>query len=124
MVALGEIATLLAERRKQIEDEMDRLASAFGIVQSESTAGGCLRLEEVYCIKRGKKYGPYGPYYYVYFHRTDGMEKRYIGKKVDRFLFRKEAMSRFGELEREYRQILALERAMSRRVGISATLVS
>jgi hypothetical protein len=114
MEAPGEIAVLLSERRKQIEDEMGRLASAFGFNQTGSAVGGCLRLEEVYCIKRGKKYGPYGPYYYVYFHRTDGMEKRYLGKKADRFMFHREAMSRFGELEKEYKQILALERAMAR----------
>jgi len=108
----SEIAALLFERKKQIEEEMSRLASAFSFNKDGPIASGCLRLEEVYCVKHGKKYGPYGPYYYLYFHRKDGMEKLYLGRKADRFQLRREVMGRFGELEREYKQILGLERAM------------
>jgi hypothetical protein len=108
-----QVAILLLERKKQIEDEMDRLTSAFHLAEGDSTSGGCLRLEEVYCVKDGRRYGPYGPYYYVYFHRTSGMEKRYLGKKADKFIFRKEVADRFRRLEEEYRRILSLERAMS-----------
>jgi hypothetical protein len=111
---LEEMATLLFGRRKQIEDEMNRLSSAFRFNQDKSGPGGCLRLEEVYCIKRGRKYGPYGPYYYVYFHRTERMEKRYLGKRADRFISRREVLDQFRRLEEEYKQILGLERAMSK----------
>ena len=107
-----EIATLLSERRKQIEDEMNNLSAAFRFNQGESKPGGCLRLEEVYCVKRGRRYGPYGPYYYVYFHKADGMEKRYLGKNADRFVLRREVADRFRRLEDEYKHILGLERAM------------
>ena len=112
-----EIALLLSERRKQIEDEMNHLSSAFRLDQSGSAASGCLRLEEVYCVKHGRRYGPYGPYYYVYFHRAYGMEKRYLGRKADRFIFQREAADRFRQLEEEYKQILGLERTMSKRAG-------
>jgi hypothetical protein len=109
-----EITILLSQRRKQIEDEMNRLSSAFRLNHAEGVPNGCLRLEEVYCVKRGKRYGPYGPYYYVYFHRTDRMEKRYLGRKADSFIFHREAEDRFRQLEDEYKQILGLERAMLR----------
>jgi hypothetical protein len=108
------MATLLSERRKQIEDEMNSLSSAFRFNQGESGPGGCLRLEEVYCVKQGRRYGPYGPYYYVYFHRTERMEKRYLGKSADRFISRREVLDQFRHLEEEYKQILGLERAMSK----------
>lgn len=110
----GEMTILLSERKRQIEDEMNRLSSAFRLNHGEAAPTGCLRLEQVYCVKRGKRYGPYGPYYYVYFHRTDRMEKRYLGKKADRFIFQREAADRFRQLEDEYKQILGLERAMLR----------
>ena len=113
MESSDELGLLLSRRRKEIEDEMDRLQSSFGISHGNSSAAGCLRLEKVYCVKHGKRYGPYGPYYYLYFHRPEGMEKRYLGRMVDRFVTNKEGAARFRELEREYERILSLERAIS-----------
>ncbi|WXG43095.1 MAG: hypothetical protein WED04_03390 [Promethearchaeati archaeon SRVP18_Atabeyarchaeia-1] len=112
MVQLAEIVGLLADRRKQIAEEMASLALTAGINEGGSRSAGCLRLEEVYCLKHGRKYGPYGPYYYLYFHRTSGMEKLYLGKSADQFVVRREALGRFAELEEEYKHILGLERIM------------
>ena len=108
----------LSSRKKRIGEEISTLASASGIGQGEVSVG-CLRLEDVYCVKEGKKYGPFGPYYYIYFHRTGKLEKRYVGKRADQLNVRLEALGRFRELEAEYRGILRLERRLMRALRLS-----
>jgi hypothetical protein len=108
----------LALRKKQISEEMNRIGSVSG-VGGGGMGVGCLRLEDVYCVKGGKRYGPFGPYYYIYLHRTGKLEKRYVGKRADRLNVRFESMSRFRELEGEYRDILKLERRLMRGLGLS-----
>ena len=106
---LGE----LAKQKKGIEDEMNKtiLASPDG---SAALAGGCLRLEDVYCTRGERKYGPYGPYYYLYLHHTSKMEKRYLGKQADRLVPKIEDRARLDELERQYKRILSLERRLTK----------
>jgi hypothetical protein len=103
----------LALRKKQISEEMNKIGSASG-AGGGGMGVGCLRLEDVYCVKTGKRYGPFGPYYYVYFHKSDRLEKRYVGKSADRLNVRLETSGRLRELEGEYREILKLERKLMR----------
>ncbi|WXG45740.1 MAG: hypothetical protein WED05_03475 [Candidatus Atabeyarchaeum deiterrae] len=120
MMGLTERVELLFGRKKRIANEMAGLASAFGIDQGKLETGGCLRLEDVYCVKRGKRYGPYGPYYYLYFHRTEKMEKRYVGKRADRLKVRQEVNGKLRELEAEYKKILSVERRLAKALGMPA----
>ena len=107
----------LASRKKKIGEEMGVLTAGSG------TGGvpgiGCLRLEDVYCVKEGKRYGPFGPYYYIYFHRTGKLEKHYVGKSADELNVKLEAKGRFKELEEEYRDILRMERRLMRALKLT-----
>jgi hypothetical protein len=108
----------LSSRKKRISEEINTLTTASGADLGEASVG-CLRLEDVYCVKEGKRYGPFGPYYYIYFHRTGKLEKRYVGKRADQLNVRLEALGRLRELEAEYRDILKLERRMMRALRLS-----
>lgn len=108
----------LSSRKKRISEEINTVATASDVSQGEGSVG-CLRLEDVYCVKDGKRYGPFGPYYYIYFHRTGKLEKRYVGKRADQLNVRLEALSRLRELEAEYRDILRLERRLMRALRLS-----
>jgi hypothetical protein len=99
-------------RKKEVTEEMDRIIRVFNLNGSGSKAVGCLRLEETYCTKWGRKYGPYGPYYYLYFHHTERLEKRYLGKSADKFRVRLDAIGKLKQLEAEYKRILKLEREL------------
>jgi hypothetical protein len=117
MQDLMEKVEELSKRKKWLDDEISSIASAFG-PDTPGYTGGCLRLEDVYCVKNSRKYGPYGPYYYLYFHRPDGMEKRYIGKRADRLKVRHEVLVRLKELEAERARILKLERKLKSILGL------
>lgn len=101
-------------RKKEIAEEMDYIVRAFSLSGPRSRAIGCLRLEETHCTKDGRKYGPYGPYYYLYLHRTEKLEKRYLGKRADKFRVRRDAIVKLKRLEADYKRILKLERQMLR----------
>jgi hypothetical protein len=101
----------VALRKKQISEEMNKIGWVSG-VGGGGTGVGCLRLEDVYCVKEGKRYGPFGPYYYIYLHKTGKLEKRYVGKSASQLNVRLEAFGRLGELEVEYREILKTERRL------------
>jgi len=108
----------LALRKKRISEEMSGIVAVSSVGEGELSAG-CLRLEDVYSVKEGKRYGPFGPYYYVYFHKTGKLQKRYIGKQADQLNLRLEALGRLRELEAEYRDILKLERRLMRALRLS-----
>ena len=73
-------------RRLKVGEALERWVSG----QGEGLAGRVtFQLEEVYTTKRGKRYGPYGPYWYVYWHTPLGhlrrsnvtrQRSRYVGK--------------------------------------------
>lgn len=107
----------LAKRKSWINGEVSNIVSAFG-VDREAVGQGCLRLEDVYCVKHGRKYGPYGPYYYLYVHRTGNLQKTYVGKRADRLKVRKDAVGLLRDLEREYKCILKLERKLMKTLGL------
>jgi len=108
----------LASHKKRISEELSGMAIASDFGQGKGSVG-CLRLEDVYCVKEGKRYGPFGPYYYIYFHTAGKLEKRYVGKQADQLNVRLETLGRFRELEAEYRNILKLERRLTRALGLS-----
>jgi len=108
----------LASRKRRINEEMRDIATASGVGEDELSAG-CLRLEDVYSIKEGKRYGPFGPYYYIYFRSTGKLQKRYVGKEADRLTVRLQALGRLRELEAEYKDILKLERRLMRALRLS-----
>jgi hypothetical protein len=107
----------LAARKNKIADEMSTITARSG--DGREPKVGCLRLEDVYCVKQGKRYGPFGPYYYMYFHRTGKLEKHYVGKRADELNVRLEATGRFKELEGEYRDILRMERRLMRALKLT-----
>jgi hypothetical protein len=107
----------LAKRKSWINGEVSNIVSAFG-VSGEGIGQGCLRLEDVYCVKRGRKYGPYGPYYYLYVHQTGRLQKAYVGKRADQLKVRKDAIGLLRDLEREYKRILKLERKLMKTMGL------
>jgi hypothetical protein len=101
-------------RKKEIAERMDEIVQAFGLTSPKAWAVGCLRLEEIYCTKGGTRYGPYGPYYYLYSHRAGKLEKKYLGKSAEKFEARRDAVTKLRQLEAEYRRILKSERQMVR----------
>ena len=107
----------LAKRKSWINGEVSNIVSAFG-VDREAGGHGCLRLEVVYCVKRGRKYGPYGPYYYLYVHRSGKLQKTYVGKRADQLKVRKDAVGLLKDREREYKRILELERRLTKTLGL------
>jgi predicted transcriptional regulator len=107
----------LAKRKSWINGEVNNIVSAFG-VDRKAVGQGCLRLEDVYCVKRGRRYGPYGPYYYLYVHRPDKLQKTYVGKRADQLKVRKDAVGLLKDLEREYKRILKLERKLTKTLGL------
>jgi hypothetical protein len=107
----------LSRRKTSVDQEMSGIFVAFAPDKS-NYGSGCLRLEDVYCIKNGRRYGPYGPYYYLYFYKPDGMVKRYIGKRADRLTVRREALARLRALEAERKKILGLERKLRGILGM------
>ncbi len=115
-VVLAKIAEL-AKRKGWVSSEVTDIVSAFGI-DREAIGQGCLRLEDVYCVKQGRKYGPYGPYYYLYVHRTGKLQKTYVGKRADQLKVRKDAVGLLRNLEREYKRILKLERKLMKALGL------
>jgi hypothetical protein len=107
----------LAKRKSWINAEVSSIVSAFGVGR-EDVGQGCLRLEDVYCVKQGRKYGPYGPYYYLYVHLSGKLQKTYVGKRADQLKVRKDAVELLRDLEREYKRILELERKLMKAVGL------
>jgi hypothetical protein len=101
-----------ARRKAEIAKEMNAIRKAFQVEPGD--AAGCLTLEEVYSTKNGKKYGPFGPYYYIYHHRgARKLEKSYVGKRADALIGRREALVKLRELDAEYREILKIERRLN-----------
>ena len=107
----------LSKRKRWVDEEISSIFVAFRSDDS-GYKGGCLRLEDVYCVKSGRRYGPYGPYYYLYLCRSDGMVKRYIGKRADRLMVRREVLARLRALEAERKRILGLERKLRGVLGL------
>ena len=107
----------ILRRKQQVDEEMDSIFLAFGSMDS-GYGGGCLRLEDVYCVKNGRRYGPYGPYYYLYFYKPDGLVKRYVGKRADQLKVGREVHGRLRSLEAERKKILGLERRLRHILGL------
>jgi len=52
------------------------------VLEEEHTPKGCYRLEKIYTSKKGKLYGPYGPYWYLYYYKDGKLYSKYIGKTL------------------------------------------
>ena len=95
----------LEQRKQEIQDDMQKLVDEVRLRTFWS-----LELQDIYCTKKGVRYGPYGPYYYLFRWEKGRLVSVYIGKDASDLKLKISAMHRLRQLEKDYRELNTFER--------------